>query len=698
MKKIKKLIVALLAMTMVIGCLAVQASAADTKKMVVYLTNDSNVKTVLLDIHNYGGGKFLTPAGNVTTEESVASWGRNLYEFTVDKNDSTVWTMDVAGSVDLEGGDWTNMQIVVVTKDGTVGGFKYFMDNDGNIANAQTWNANDTLYYSIDVSKKGDYPNVSASTSDPRGISASECIDAINAIGTVELTANSKAKIDDARTKVNSYAGNASDITNMDKLTAAEAKWEELVAAAPGKLTLHVKHEWDAVAGYVWGSKEDAGSWPGTVGLANVSNTGWDDITITLSAANTLILNDNKKNDGEKTADITYMSQGEYWVTIAADKSYTITKTAPEGWVLTSDADAAANVETLIDSALALDATKANKGKYDEALSAYKALTDAQKKLVDAEKVTALNAGVKTIEDIIAKEQAEEDAKNAGTLTVYVKSPSWEAMSVYGWDGAEFGEWPGKKLTALKANEGWFSVSFDITKATNLIFNDGKASSGEQTVDWKEVKAGTYWLVLSEKDDKGKYLVDALSTKAPEGWKEEAAEKIEQELPSNISTVTQEEINAMKDSIKVEGTTDKLVVSPLEAVSKDVAVITTALSKELKGVKFVAVDLKFESGKQPTAGTKITIDVTKMADVKAAKYVAVYSVKDAKMELVDTVEVKDGKITFAPKHFSTYVFAEAADPTANPDGGVVNTAVIVSAVVMLAAATVIVASKKRVTE
>ena len=416
-------------------------------------------------------------------------------------------------------------------------------------------------------------------------------------------------------------------------------------------------------------------------------------------------------------------NSGEEWNTIVASLKDANTEAVwielTDSWgfktttpveIKKTDADFAAEAETVIDEAIALEATKANKDKYDAAAAAYGALTDAQKALVDADKVTELNAGVKAIADIIAKEQAEEDAKNAGTLTVYVKSPGWTVMNVYGWDGAEFGEWPGKSLTALKANEGWFSVSFDITKATNLIFNDNKTNN-EQTVNWEGVKAGTYWLVLSEKDDKGMYLVDAVSTTAPEGWKEEAAEKVEQELPSTITTVTEEEIAAIKDSVKVEGSNDKLVVSPLDAASKDVAVITTALAKELKGVKFIAADLKFESGKQPAEGTKITIDVTKFDNVKAAKFVAVYSVKDGKLELVDTVEVKDGKITFAPKHFSTYVFAEADKPTGGDnnntgdDGNVVappagvSTAVVVASVsLMLAAVVAVIASKKRVTE
>ena len=693
MKKIKKLIVAILAMAMVIGCLAVQASAADFTKEVIFVLSDESVADEVL----------VQISSNVATcsseQKEIPGWGGQQGYVTTSLGDGKYkLTLTATDSVSTDPNNYCSLKFVALKDNAFVKGQDVHTQNF-----ADKYNAANTVYISMDMSKDGwvDGGGVSdITTTDPTAIviTAAECEAAITAIGTVELSEACRGKIDAAKAKINGFKGNTADISNYATYTAAEAKWNDLVAAGKGDLKLHIKHEWDAAAVYTYGVSNndlhDAEDWPGTVVVNNAKNTGWTDVTITLTTAAHVIINNN--NNGAETDSIKYMTSGEYWITVAADKSYTISKEAPAGWVSSSDAEAAADAEALIDTAIALDATKANKDKYDAALSAYNALSADQKKLVDTAKVEKLNAGVKAIADIIAKEQAEEDAKNAGTLTVYVKSPGWTVMNVYGWDGAEFGEWPGKSLTALKVNEGWFSVSFDITKATNLIFNDNKTNN-EQTVNWEGVKAGTYWLVLSEKDGEGKYLVDALSTTAPEGWKEEAAEKVEQELPTSIKTVTEEEISAMKDAVKVEGSNDKLVVAPLDAASKDVAVLTTALAKELKGVKFIAADLKFESGKQPAEGTKITIDISKLAEVKSAKYVTVYSVKDSKLEKVDTVEAKDGKITFAPKHFSTYVFAEATNINEGPLG--VPAAVVVASVsLMLAAVVAVIASKKRVTE
>lgn len=164
---------------------------------------------------------------------------------------------------------------------------------------------------------------------------------------------------------------------------------------------------------------------------------------------------------------------------------------------------------------------------------------------------------------------ADENAKAAGTLTVYVKSPGWKSMNVYGWEGADFGKWPGKTLTPLKENKGWFSVSFEISKATNLIFNDSKEEGAEQTVDWNNVKAGTYWLVLSEKDGT-KYKVDNVSTTAPTGWKEEAAEKIENKAP-----VTQTQTQTQTKPVANTGDVAPVVVMLVVAMAAASVVIAS---------------------------------------------------------------------------------------------------------------------------
>ena len=350
----KKIVASLATVAMAAGLFtampAEEAKAADSKELVVYLTDSSNVKKVLLDIHDWGGGASLTPAGAVTTESAVSGWGRNLYEFTQDSTNPAKWTIEVEGVIDLEAGDWSDMQIVAVLNDNNVWGGQYKMannDEDNKKANANQWNANDVLYYTIDVSTDS-WQKITASETDPTAITAAEVMALIDAIGTVELTEESLAKITAAEAGVAAYQGNVADITNYDKLTAAKAKYDELVAA--------------------------------------------------------------------------------------------------------------------------------------------------------------------------------KDAAAAGKLTVYVKNDAWTQMKVYGWGGADFGEWSGTALTALEKNTGWYSITTDITKAVCLIFNDG---AGSQTVNWENVPAGTYWLVLTEKNGEGKYLVDNVATTAPAGWKDEAAEEIE---------------------------------------------------------------------------------------------------------------------------------------------------------------------------
>ena len=212
----------------------------------------------------------------------------------------------------------------------------------------------------------------------------------------------------------------------------------------------------------------------------------------------------------------------EVWIKLS--DSWAVEPTTPVT-IEKTDAEFAAEAEAVIDEALAVEPTKENKDKYETAMAAFNALSEAQQDLVDDAKVLALADGVATIVAILEAEQAAKDAAEAGKLTVYVKNADWTNMSVYGWGGADFGEWSGTPLTALTKNEGWFSITTDITKAVNLIFNNGT----DQTVNWENISAGTYWLVLSdrvEEDGKLKYTVDNVSTTAPEGWQDEAAEEI----------------------------------------------------------------------------------------------------------------------------------------------------------------------------
>ena len=332
-KMIKKVIVAVLAMAMALGMMTVATSAADGDKTITVILSDAtNVSKVLLDPHNNGGGTTISSAATVTEV-----WGRNMYEFTKDPSDSKVWTITASGNVDIEGGAWANFQIVIETTSATFG-YKYWManaDSDNQRVNAEQWNANDELYFSLDVSKT-DWPNVLAETTDPRGITADEVETAIAAIGTVALTEECKALIDAASAKVTAYAGDTSDIDNYATYTAAKARWDELVEDGAGELKIHVKYDWDAAAVYTYGVNDGeahaAGGWPGTVPTANANNDGWKDVTVTIESAVNVIVNNNGNGEQVETK---YVSAGEYWITVSSTPNgadLSISPDAPDGW------------------------------------------------------------------------------------------------------------------------------------------------------------------------------------------------------------------------------------------------------------------------------------------------------------------------------------------------------------------------------
>lgn len=222
----------------------------------------------------------------------------------------------------------------------------------------------------------------------------------------------------------------------------------------------------------------------------------------------------------------------EVW--ISANDGYTVTVTDPVEIVAT-DADIAAIAETAIDKALAVDATLENRSAYDAASATYADLTDAQKELVDAEKVAALEKALAIIAELQAAadaQKAEANKNAAGTLTVYVKAPSdWEEVDLYSWTDTNtgvLGAWPGTAIEASEKNAGWYGASFAIDGLANIIFNN---NDGLQTENIEELSAGTYWftLVAPEEED-GLYTVEK-SAEAPEGWVEEEVKEIETQDP-----------------------------------------------------------------------------------------------------------------------------------------------------------------------
>lgn len=193
-------------------------------------------------------------------------------------------------------------------------------------------------------------------------------------------------------------------------------------------------------------------------------------------------------------------------------------------------------------------------------------------------------------------------------------------------------------------------------------------------------------------DDKDNQLGDDVITES------EAADIINKADTADGGIVSADEVKVILQAAKLEGTTEKLVVSVVTKDSADYKVVEAATKAELKDTKFTVIDLKFESKKQPTADTKITFPVAKLAEIKNAKFVSVYAIKDAKMELVDVVEVdKDGNFSFVPKHFSTYVFAEATQEQfeAAKTGDTAPVALMMTLAAVAAAGCAVVSMKKK---
>lgn len=277
------------------------------------------------------------------------------------------------------------------------------------------------------------------------------------------------------------------------------------------------------IAKYTPGANNDSGLYK-----AENDKTQWGTIVDSLKDANTT----------------------EVWIKLS--DSWAVEPTTPVE-IQKTDADFAAEAEVLIDDALAVEATKDNKAKYDDAVAKYNSLTDAQKALVDADKVEELNAGIEAIEAILAAEKAAEDAKYTGKITIYAKTPGWEKVSLYGWtidDSTRiFGDWPGnKELTEMELNPGWYSCTFDMTEAIGVIFNND--NNKEQTGNWENMKPGEYWLDFSQVEgtpdgENTKYVIDEsiVSKTAPTGWKTEAAQEVEQENTNNNNNANNSNTN-----------------------------------------------------------------------------------------------------------------------------------------------------------
>ena len=213
-----------------------------------------------------------------------------------------------------------------------------------------------------------------------------EVIAKIDAIGTVEYTEASKAKIDDAKDAYNALTdAQKALVTNVETLTAAEARYAELKAAA--------EQAADQAAADAVIDKIEA---IGEVEYTDVCKAKIDDAK---DAYNAL-------TDAQKELVTNYETL------TAAQARYAELKAAAEQ---TAANQAAANaVIGKINAIGSVEYTESSKAKIDDAQNAYDALTDAQKALVtNAGTLTAAQAryaDLKADAEQAAANQAAADA------------------------------------------------------------------------------------------------------------------------------------------------------------------------------------------------------------------------------------------------------------------------------------------------
>ena len=217
---------------------------------------------------------------------------------------------------------------------------------------------------------------------------ADAAITSINAIGTVEYTETSKAKIDAARTAYNNLTDAQKALVTKETvavLTAAEAKYAELEEQAK-------KEAADKAAA------ENAITHINAIGTVAYTGESKQKIDAARAAYNNL-------TDAQKAL-------------VSADVVKVLTDAEAAYAELEQAADQAAKDKAAADAAIAkinaigtVEYTDASKAKIDAARAAYNNLTDAQKALVTASDLAKLTAAEDTYAQL--KQQAEEAAQQA---------------------------------------------------------------------------------------------------------------------------------------------------------------------------------------------------------------------------------------------------------------------------------------------
>lgn len=112
--------------------------------------------------------------------------------------------------------------------------------------------------------------------------------------------------------------------------------------------------------------------------------------------------------------------------------------------------------------------------------------------------------------------EAPEAPVSSVKLYAHKEGTAWAEMALYGWDGYDFGGWPGILLTEKETIDGkeFFVYEFPVSAygiTTNIIFNNN--NNGEQTQDITGVVLNRdYYYIIPAEAENGKFMAYEMGT------------------------------------------------------------------------------------------------------------------------------------------------------------------------------------------
>lgn len=228
------------------------------------------------------------------------------------------------------------------------------------------------------------------------------------------------------------------------------------------------------------------------------------------------------------------VTNDEIWVTfyMTGDVPYTISPLDPDAITVKDVEELIAAIGSLDD--VTLDSESAI-GEAMRAVDSYLAVSD-EYSTDDISNYSDLTAAYEKLTTLQAEEREKQEQANqeaAGTLTLYVEKPeSWDSVSLWAWtdSGDLFDAWPGEAMAECDNNDGWYKCTIKVDGITNIIFNN---AGSPQTDNIEGLSAGTYWFWLCTQDTTENYMVEEMTTEAPQDWEDEEAKEIEVKEPED---------------------------------------------------------------------------------------------------------------------------------------------------------------------